>query len=146
MNQLIKFGFWLMNKEYPVAILGVIPVKSVRGCLPNGFYCYWSQYLKEMGDTEQEFGREDFNSESSYSSNFDEFEFMKNTEPYSTRNYSNPACVIFFQGLQGSGKSTLGQSVQAMLATSGKTVAIVEQDRFYGCTLSERKSVLNCIK
>jgi hypothetical protein len=128
-NQLVKFGFWLMNKEIPVAVLGVTQVNSIRGFLLNGFATYWSQFLLQTGEVEQVFTPEDFG-------DFDEALFSSSTEPYVTRNYSNPACVIFFQGLQGSGKSTLGQSVKSKLAKIGKRVAIVEQDRFYGCTAS----------
>lgn len=128
-NQLVKFGFWLMNKEYPVAVLGVTQVNSIRGCLVNGFSHYWTEYLTEMGEIEQVFTPADFG-------DFDEVLFSSNTEPYISRNYSNPTCVVFFQGLQGSGKSTLGESVQSELAKVGKKVTIVEQDRFYGCTVS----------
>ena len=128
-NQLVKFGFWLMNREYPVAVLGVTQVNSIRGCLLNGFSYYWSQYLVETGESEQTFTPEDFGE-------FDELIFSSNTEPYISRNYANPVCIIFFQGLQGSGKSTLGQCIQSKLIKTGKKVTIVEQDRFYGCTLS----------
>jgi hypothetical protein len=128
-NQLIKFGFWLMNKEYPVAVLGVTQVSSSRGSLKNGFCHYWTQFLMETGEIEQTFTPEDFG-------DFDEIYFSTHTQPYIPRSFSNPACVVFFQGLQGSGKSTLGQSVQLKFAELGKKVTIVEQDRFYGCTLS----------
>jgi hypothetical protein len=131
-NQLIKFGFWLMNKEYPSAVLDVKQVNSIRGCLINGFYHYWSQYLLETGEKEQNFTLEDFGE-------FDNIEFTKKTEPYKLRNYSEPVCVLFFQGIQGSGKSTLGQNIIDeinKLNDLNKKAIVVEQDRFYGCSLS----------
>ena len=128
-NQLNRFGFWLMNKEYPVSVLGHVPVNSIRGCLTNGFSHYWNQYLAETGEVEQVFTFEDFG-------DFDECAFASSTEPYVSRNYTNPAIVLFLQGLQGSGKSTLGEYVKLELEKTGKKVVIVEQDRFSGCTIS----------
>ena len=141
-NQLINFGFWLMNKEYPVDVLGHMIVKSSRGTLPNGFSHYWNMYLTETGDTEYVLCPEDFiNLEV-----FDVCLFMSSTEPYAVRNYSKPATVIFFQGLQGSGKSTIGQMVKTAIEKTGKKVAIVEQDRFYGCTMSCQGYLYHSIK
>lgn len=138
-NQLVKFGLWLMSKEYPVAVLGVTQVNSIRGCLINGFSHYWTQYLTESGDSEQILTPDDFG-------DMDELFFSSNTEPYILRNYCNPVQVIFFQGLQGSGKSTIGESVREELAKIGKKVTIVEQDRFYGCTLSCQGYLSHSIK
>lgn len=138
-NQLSKFGFWLMDKEYPVSVLGHVPVNSIRGCLPNGFSYYWNKYLAETEDNEQVFTFEDFG-------DFDECAFSSSTEPYVSRNYTNPAIVLFLQGLQGSGKSTLGQHVKYELEKTGKKVVIVEQDRFYGCTISCQGYLFHNIK
>jgi len=50
-----------------------------------------------------------------------------------------PPRVVFLQGLQGSGKSTLGQQLaEALRGEEGLAAEVVEQDQFGGCTLSCR--------
>lgn len=138
-NQLIKFGFWLMNNEYPVNVLGFMPVSSIRGELANGFCHYWTKFIDETKDTELVLTTDDFGP-------FDKNDFLSKTEPYEVRNYINSATVIFMQGLQGSGKSTIGNHVKEQLEKEGNTVTIVEQDRFYGCTLSCQGYLYHSIK
>lgn len=137
-NQLIKFGFWLMNKEYPVSTLGVQAINAIKGMLPNGFSKYWEIFLSETEEHEQSFVPDDFGF-------FDKKIFLKNVQPYELRTGKNPVLVVFFQGLQGSGKSTLAQYIQSNLKGKNK-VAIVEQDRFYGCTLSAQGYMFHCIR
>lgn len=137
--QLIRFGFWLMNKEYPVAVLDVKQINAIRGMLDNGFSKYWQMFLSETGESEQMFVLEDFGS-------FDKKVFLSNVQPYENRTKLNPALVVFFQGLQGSGKSTIAQNIQSMLKEKGTEVSIVEQDRFYGCTVSTQGYLYHCIR
>lgn len=129
-HQLYNFGLWMMNKDYPTKVLNVVPVQAVRGSLPNGFALYWKEYREETGDpeivvTESDFGR------------FDEGEYLNQTQLYPRRDELKAPLVVFIQGLQGSGKSTVG----ALLKERLDACKIVEQDVTWGDTLAgiERK-------
>ena len=128
-KQLIAFGFWMMNKKYPCTVLGVTKVVSVKGQLPNGFNIYWTEWIKSTGSPDIVISLEDFGF-------FSETEYLLNTELYQHRTFSNPAIVIFFQGLQGSGKSTIGAEVCNQLKQSGITAEYIEQDDYWGETLA----------
>ena len=122
---LIKFGMWMMSKCYPVSILGHMEIKSVRGHLDNGFNLYWEQFLNETKCediiiTENDFGE------------FDKDAYLSGIQLYEKRTYDNLATVIFLQGLQGSGKSTIANAVCSKLPDT----IYLEQDMFWSDTLS----------
>ncbi len=127
-KQLIDFGFWLMTKQYPCSVLGHQPVSSVRGSLPNGFNTYWKQFIQETSTNEIVIGPGDFGL-------FDETIYLANTQLYPNRSYADPAIVVFIQGLQGSGKSTVADWVCKYLQSQQKINAqYIEQDMFWGDT------------
>jgi hypothetical protein len=136
---LMQFGKWLMNNEYPVAILGHMPIVATRGVLDNGFNTYWKIFLSETGCVEPVCTSDDFGP-------FNKNEYIKETQMYSNRNYTKPAYVVFMQGIQGSGKSTVGEYVRVMLEERGIKTIIVEQDRFYGCTAACQGFLYHSIK
>ncbi len=128
-NQLINFGIWMMNKNYPTTVLGVMEIKSVRGQLPNGFNIYWKEYMTETGAsdlviTEADFG--EFNSDI----------YMANTKMYKDRNMQRTPVVVFIQGLQGSGKSTIADRLVTNLIAKGFKAKKIEQDVCWGDTLA----------
>jgi hypothetical protein len=136
-NQLIRFGFWLMSNEYPVGVLDCTPIKSIRGTLPNGFYTWWSKFLTSQGESEIILDPKDF------SGDFNIDKFNSETNGYKIRDETKPAYVIFFQGIQGTGKSTLGNYVETNI--DKLSVQVIEQDRFYGCTNSTQGFLYHCI-
>jgi hypothetical protein len=127
-NILISFGLWMMGMTYPVAVLGHMPVNSVRGILPNGFNTYWLEYLNN-GGTDIQVSVSDFGP-------FDANKYLAGVEIYKKRSYANPVRVIFLQGIQGSGKSTIGNYCVEKLAQDGIRAVYIEQDMFWGDTLA----------
>ena len=128
-KQLIDFAFWMMSKNYPCSILGIQPVSAVRGNLINGFNNYWKQFLQETNTPEISIEYDDFKS-------FDEVEYLTSTALYTKRSFAEPAIVVFMQGLQGSGKSTIANWVCKELQSTGITSSYIEQDMFWGDTLA----------
>lgn len=128
-KKLMDFGFWMMSKTYPVSVLGIQPVNAVKGQLTNGFNPYWKEYLADTSSSEIEIKLEDFGP-------FDKNKYLGQTSPYVKRNYSNPAIVVFVQGLQGSGKSTIGDYVVQQMESKGIKTKYIEQDIYWGDTAS----------
>ena len=131
-----QFTFWMIKKRYPSTILGPQPVKSVRGILPNGFYLYWSEFLKEENIILQElkFG------------NFDENEYLKETKLYEERCAYDMPKIVFLQGLQGSGKSTIADALVKKLKQKSVSAIYYEQDMFYSDTLSCQGAIYHEVK
>ena len=128
-KQLMNFGLWMIQKTYPVSILDHTPVTSVRGTLQNGFNTYWKEYLSDTNLSDITVVSSDF-------SEFDKDIYLKNTDIYKKRSFADPVLVIFLQGLQGSGKSTIASLVCEQLNKSGVKATYIEQDIYYGNTLS----------
>lgn len=126
-RQLMDFGFWMMKEHLPVKVLDVLPVESVRGKLPNGFNIYWKQYLRKKGLDDITLHPIDLDG------GFDKETYLKETQPYELRNFNDPCVVVFLQGIQGSGKSTLGNHLCNILGHQAK---YIEQDMFWGDTLA----------
>jgi adenylate kinase family enzyme len=124
-NILIGFGMWMMTKNYPVSILGHMEIKSVRGELDNGFNKYWIEYLNETNSNNLDITEDDFGL-------FVKDEYLAQINIYNKRSYFNPVLVIFLQGLQGSGKSTIANNICNRL----KNTKYLEQDMFWSDTLS----------
>ncbi len=128
-NQLIKFAFWMMDKKYPCSVLGITKVSAVKGQLPNGFNTYWTEWMESTDNSDIEIKIDDFGE-------FSEDSYLAGTELYYPRSYANPAIVIFFQGLQGSGKSTVGAEICTKLLSHGINAKYIEQDDYWGDTLA----------
>jgi hypothetical protein len=126
-NQLFQFALWMMGQKYPCSVLGITKVSSVKGQLPNGFNTYWSEWLSKTGNFDINISLSDFGE-------FSEETYLENTKLYQLR--TKPAIVIFFQGLQGSGKSTVGSEVCKQLLRNGITAKYIEQDDYWGDTLA----------
>ena len=128
-KQLIDFAMWMISKSYPCSILGIQPVSSVRGNLVNGFNNYWKQFLQETNTSEIDICYDDFGI-------FNEKEYIMNSTLYIKRSFADPAIVVFIQGIQGSGKSTVAHKVCEKLTSSGINCSYLEQDMFWGDTLA----------
>ena len=128
-NQLIQFGFWMMEKKYPCTVLGVTKVNSIKGQLSNGFNTYWTEWIKSTSQPDIVITLDDFGT-------FTESEYLAGTELYYNRPWTNPAIVIFFQGPQGLGKSTIGAEICGQLTQSGISAKYFEQDDYWGDTLA----------
>ena len=128
-RQLYEFCMWMMEKEYPCSVLGHQTVTSVRGKLPNGFNTYWNEFLKE-GNKDIVVTPNDF------CSGFDQDQYLNETVLYQKRTYDNPAIVVFLQGLQGSGKSTIGDYCSKFFSGQRYSTRCeyIEQDMYWGDT------------
>lgn len=129
----VRFIIWMfMDKGYPQSIFNFLPgAKTRRGEVPAmGFAMVFDQFLCEQGET-FEIKPEDFGpfNAADFLANvsvcLDGIGFSPNPIP-STK-------VLFFQGIQGTGKSTFAGALKDTLAELGRAVYIVEQDWFYGC-------------
>ena len=136
-NQLIKFAFWMMSKYYPGSILGHLPIESVKGHLKSGFNTYWKEFITETKKPEIIVSLTDFGI-------FDESIYLKNVELYHKRSYADPAIVVFIQGIQGSGKSTIANWI-CQNFTEYQT-QYIEQDMFWGDTLACQGSLYHMIQ
>ena len=126
---LFDFGFWMMNKCYPCKIIGHTSIQSVKGQLDNGFNIRWKEFLKETNNDEIKLSFDDIGE-------FNEKEYYKILgNIYHIRDKLNSPIVCMIQGLQGSGKSTLGNAICENLKLE-KNVKYYEQDEYWGCTLS----------
>lgn len=126
---LYDFGIWMMNKSYPCKIIGHTPIDSVKKHLDNGFNIRWKEFLVETGKSDINLSENDLG-------NFDKDEYFKIIgNIYPIRNKINSPVVCMIQGLQGSGKSTLGNALCQELNSNHK-IRYYEQDEFWGCTLS----------
>ena len=134
-RQLFDFGFFMMREMYPVGVLGHTKINSVRGELPNGFNTYWLRYLA-TGALDLVISPEDFGS-------FDATTYTENTPLYNIRSFADPAIVLFTQGIQGTGKSELAAYVRDNHCES---VSQIEQDLFWGCTLSAQGAMYHQIR
>ena len=118
-NQLLSFAFYMLDKKYPGHVLGH---------QSNGFYYYWSTYLKETGKSDIIIQMDDFGV-------FDEEAYKIGTSnQYPIRSFAEPATVVFLQGLQGSGKTTSAKNVCKLLAVKNIQCKYLEQDEFDGDT------------
>ena len=125
-KKLQNFAKWFVEKKYPTKVLGVTEVSAVKGKLENGFYKYWSEFMQETGIS-------DIIVEASDLGRFDANVYERaNLSLYDSRPIFNRPLVIFFQGLQGSGKSTLGAKVVELLTRAGVKARIFEQDDYWG--------------
>ncbi|MGB0541667.1 MAG: hypothetical protein ACPGJP_03060 [Hyphomicrobiales bacterium] len=130
---LIEFGFWLSDNNFPVGVLDFQPIKSVRGVLPAGFSIYWDKFIKETCKEDIKLSQEDFGD-----FNVKEFRNAKELELFPNSSLLNRPLVIFFQDIQGGGKSTI--------TTKMKDFEMVEQDLCYGCTKATQFQLLRYIK
>jgi hypothetical protein len=142
-HKLMKFGMWMMKKQLPVKILGHMPVHSVRGTLPHGFYNYWSQYILEEGShNDLIFHPEDFEGEF----NSDNYLCSCLDSLYEIRNKTVRPIVVMIQGLQGSGKSTLGKYISNFINNYGIKTCYVEQDEYFGDTNATQGALYHMIR
>lgn len=142
-RKLMNFGIWMMKKQLPVKILGHMPVHSVKGILPHGFYNYWSQYILEEGNhNDLIFHPEDFRGEF----NSDNYLFSCRDSLYEIRNKIERPIVVMIQGLQGSGKSTMGKYISNFLTNNGIKTCYVEQDEYFGDTNSTQGALYHMIR
>lgn len=116
---LFDFVIWMgITKGYPAAALDHQPVVATRGVLPNGFNNYWQEFLTETGTMEISFTPEDFGG-------FNQVEYLSAPQ-LDVFSYHLPGKCLFMQAIQGSGKSTVANSLQ--------NVVRIEQDMCWGCT------------
>lgn len=133
-HALMQFAIWGMKKQLPCGILNCMPINSVKGILDaNGFCTYWDMFLTDRPEMKEMISLtpEDFGP-------FDKAKFLANPLVALPKrpSTSKRTIVVFTQGLQGSGKSTITASMIENLRGMVLTVEQVEQDQFYGCTQS----------
>ena len=142
-RKLMNFGIWMMKKQLPVKILGHMPVHSVRGTLPHGFYNYWSQYILEEGvHNDLIFHPEDF--KGVFQS--DNYLFSCQNSLYELRNKTERPIIVMIQGLQGSGKSTMGKYMSDLLTKYDIKACYVEQDEYFGDTNATQGALYHMIR
>jgi hypothetical protein len=129
-KKLMEFGFWMMKKQYPCKVLGHMPVESVKGILKNGFNIYWNEFLNETKENDITFTTDDF------VGGFNAAEYINSPvlKIYNMKDITKRPIVVFIQGIQGSGKSSMANHIKSILEQQGNNVLIIEQDQFYGDT------------
>ena len=133
-QQLYRFGFWMMEKKFPVSVLGHMALPNGK---PNGFYHYWKMFL-DAGNEEIVVQETDMQKSTVFNKN----EYLAGTQIYEKRTYSKPAEVYFIQGLQGSGKSTFGEELAKRVPGSTKNI---DQDMYGGDTLACQGALFHMI-
>ena len=128
------FAKWLNDQCYPGTVLGHQPVVGIRGILENGFSLYWEKYLESTNQPDLCLTYEDFG-------DFDEYEYMKETELYEKRLYCDPVLVVFLQNIQGSGKSTQANKICQKL----EGAIYYEQDQFWGDTCACMSAIFHAV-
>jgi len=138
-NQLWQFAFWMIRNNIPGIALGHQPVVGARGSLENGFVKYWTQFLAETGLDDIHLDESDFGifNDTIYSSLLEKI--------YPKKNYHNAPLVIFFQGIQGLGKSETAHALYLIHQEIGKRPIIIEQDLFWGCTKTTQSAFFHYI-
>ena len=121
---LMNFGIWLMNNKYPCNVIACADDTKF------GFNHYWKEYVKTNEDiviTPDDFG------------SFDKDEYLnsEDLQLYPLRHITDMPLVIFTQGIQGSGKSSIAKLLNGL---------IVEQDDFNGCTFATQGYLYHSIR
>ena len=137
-NQLWQFAFWMIRNNYPGIALGHQPVVGARGSLENGFVKYWTQFLAQTGFDDIHLDESDFGT-------FNDTIYSSLLEIYPKKNYHNAPLVIFFQGIQGLGKSETAHALSLRLIAAGHRPIIIEQDLFWGCTKTTQSAFFHYI-
>lgn len=132
-RKLLDFSLWLTENNYPVAVLDFKPIESVRGQISVGFSIYWEKFIEDTGTKDLVLSLEDFG-------DFNKYEFLSSPELQLMPGLSidKRPLVIFFQDIQGGGKSTISNKL--------KNVEMIEQDICYGCTKITQFKLLNLIR
>ena len=132
-KKLFQFGLWLVENNFPCGILDFQPVKSVRGEIPAGFSVYWEKFIKDTGIEDISLNPDNFG-------DFDKDIFSNSEElkVFSKNSNTNKPIVIFFQDIQGGGKSTIAHKLER--------IDVIEQDICYGCTKTTQFKLLQKIK
>lgn len=120
-HQLSRFTLWMVSHRISGKLLG----HMVSGDQPNGFNHYWKVWMAETGESDLSVSPDDLGA-------FDAKLFMRNAVLYDLRLKTDPCLVVFFQSLQGLGKTTLACAVSARLNSLGIRTEFLEQDSFYG--------------
>lgn len=122
-----SFTEWMMENRIPTDALNFTPVSSdVIGELGEvGFANVWARFLRETGQEEIEVTPDDIG-------DFDKDDLLSRVAMLRSFERSERPFVVFFQGAQGCGKSTIGAATVKHLEKLGYLGKIVEQDQFYG--------------
>ena len=149
-KQLLTFGYWLMNNNYPGFVLNVIRDDRFHNGLLNGFAPYWDMYLNDnpIDHTEITITPTDFATDSNlFNPDAYKSAIMCNLT-YQHKTVANMPIVVFFQSIQGSGKSFIADSIcQYLNDTIGNGTAIrLEQDQYMGCTASTQGRLFHLIR
>ena len=119
---LFNFALWMMESKYPSDILGH---QQGYPDLANGFNYYWEQFLINTNTIDPELTPDNFGT-------FDVNEYLRCTSLYEERDYNNLIKVVFLQGVQGSGKSTIASQLVEHYNSIGIKATYIEQDFYYG--------------
>ena len=163
-KQLLTFGYWMMNNNYPGFLLNVIRDDRFKNRQQNGFAPYWDMYLSDMGSTENaeiHITLDDFADEHN---KFDPEKYknaIMSQLSYQHKTVADMPCVVFFQSIQGSGKSFIAYEMCDYLNTNsmnsssssgkdndddGLTAMMLEQDQYMGCTASTQGRLYHLIR
>jgi len=142
-QKLQRFGMWLVEKKYPTSILDVTEVRSVKGKLQNGFYRYWKEFMDETGETDILVGESDIGEFSKR--DYQEADLAL-YPPRQINGTETTPLVIFTQGIQGSGKSTIGSYCVNKLKANGIRANYYEQDDYWGHSFSCQGAIYHDLK
>ena len=140
-HQLYGFCFWMMKNLYPVTVLH------------TDYDVYWNEYVKEGRKDDESTGDQDERKDdkadkpenkdddkndldivitSADMGPFDRDAYLERSEPYQKRKSTDPVLVVFLQGIQGSGKSSIGNACCERV----QDAIYLEQDMYDGDTNS----------
>ena len=125
-----------MNQQFPCKILGHMEVDSVKGKLPSGFNIYWNKFLNETGTNDISVSLNDLQGEFNEKLYNDNYELLL----YKKKDITKRPIVLFIQGLQGGGKSTMAHSLKNFYRDHmNLEVEVIEQDQFVTAILWQHK-------
>ena len=149
-KQLLTFGYWLMNNNYPGFVLNVIRDDRFHNGLINGFAPYWDMFLCDnpIAHTEIIITPADFATDSNIFNPIEYKSAIMCSLTYQHKTVANMPIVVFFQSIQGSGKSFIANSTCNYLNEiyGNGTAIMLEQDQYMGCTASAQGRLFHLIR
>lgn len=142
-HQLFGLSEWMLLNRIPTTSMDINDTDRNGNVGPQGFASVWREYVASGAGQEMEVTPEDIGGA------FDPDAFFKATRrsPQPLVGLTGaPKHVVFFQGVQGSGKSSLGAVLAKELASQGAKAAVLEQDQFGGHSPSCRSALEHMLK
>lgn len=137
-NKLHNFAKWMLSNNLPLSLLQHMPPK-IKGTIQqraHGFHHYWQQFLQKTDTVDIVATPADTQG------TFDPARFFRETAFHlHPRSPCEPVTIVFLQGIQGSGKSTVAIEMAKQHELQGTSCAVIDQDAFLGCSISTQRAL-----